>query len=159
MSALLSIGIPFDSYEVEEPVEMAGRGLGDAAQEAKSRIERMIVRGNFAHRLIETLDAKYHSAIFGGREPSPEIEGSIADYYRAWLVPSGRVLAAIDAMESEGFRVVGADEFRANVRGVRGVFMDDDAEFFDLDSLAVLADKAIEEHRGGRTVAFDGPGN
>jgi len=153
----LPFEIPFGSYALDEPARSPSKLVADSRESRTRHLERMIVRGNFAYQMITATDAEYHSMIFRGDDPIPEVEGTIIACYERWLAPSDGLLAKIGAMEAEGGEVEGADEYRANVRAARGVFMGD-PEFFDLGAMAELADRAVEDHREGRTVEFDGPG-
>jgi hypothetical protein len=145
------------SYALPEPWK-ADKVTSEGEQdwEAKLRdMETVLGRGNWLFWAISVVDQNWHTEVYENRVPyNPTEEAEIVDYYRAWLLPTGDLLARIKELESRNYVVTGAEKFRDNCREVRGL-LTDDTDFFDGDSLSELQDRAIDAHSEGRTADFN----
>ncbi len=140
------------SYALFDPGDS---GSGQGPDGARRGMEKVIDRGNWLFGAISVIDLNWHTEVYEGKTHyDPAEEAVIVGYYRAWLQPTDDLLTKIGELESQGYPVDGAEEFRANCREARGS-LTDDAEFFAGDDLAEMRDRTIDAHREGRTADFN----
>src|ERR1700678_2090181 len=90
------------------------------------------------YHYIHSLDVRWSDQVRAGRAAVDDLESqSILTLYRRWLGPAEQVLASVKGLESQGFSVNGAQEFRDSWHRVRTATCDAaalQASFDELDA-------------------------
>ena len=112
--------------------------------------DEVVAKANFLFDRLIDLDLDIQELVLNDRmEYDPALGEKVRRLLRDWLDVSLRVIPHV-----EGHVVDGADLLRSRVTEARSM-LTPGGEFFGGDELARLRDRAIDEHRAGRTEPFD----
>jgi hypothetical protein len=106
---------------------------------------------------INELDNRLRSLVLRGEADPAEAERVVTHLYQHWLRGADEILMPLlSQLEAKGYRVEGAEDFRAAYRQVKGILTPDD-EFFADGRLVELRDNAIDAYRRGETEEWEVP--
>ena len=120
--------------------------------------EDLISRAN--HLFVRTieLDADIQGSIFRKQmDFDPALDSAVQRLFSDWLKIGVEILPLVERLERDIGTIEGADTFRANLSEAESILTPDDV-FFASDELADLRDRAIDDHRAGRTELFHANG-
>lgn len=117
-------------------------------------LEATINWGNSIFHSLSEYDATLHATVNRGQIPYDEdMFEAVRANYRTWLEVSESWLSVAEQYGKMGCEIRGIDRFRENCERARSIFVPDD-QFFKDKALTDIRDKAIEDHRNGRTVGW-----
>ena len=114
--------------------------------------ENWLAHGVFLFERITRMDERHREITYANPDAfSAELDREMSGLYEAWSKVIPESLERLAELESRGFRVEKADEYRRCCEEVVGILTPDN-DFFVGDKLVALRDEAIDSHLAGGTL-------
>ena len=115
--------------------------------------EDVLQLGIDAFTWLTRADECIRRAVFEGVEYDADTDAAIRELFQGWLRPCDAANQWIDGLLRKGYHPHNLDAFRTCEREVRSIVKAHDADAMT-DAMRDLRDRALAEHRDGKTAEF-----